>query len=105
MTRLPAANNRSVKRGFVFDSKKDSQIGVDFLPAVLLWRRCAPAAKKSRGNLASEFVEVDGQEAQVEALKDWVRNTACRKPPVFAWSPPRIAMSTRLRNPRSRMTR
>lgn len=62
-------------------AQKDSQIGVDFLPDGVAIAQ-VQTGKKSPGQiLRSEFVEADGQEAQVAALKAWVHSNNLQKTP------------------------
>jgi MSHA biogenesis protein MshI len=62
-------------------AQKDSQIGVDFLPDGVAVAQ-VQTGKKSPGQiLRSEFVEADGQEAQVAALKAWVHSNNLQKTP------------------------
>ncbi len=62
-------------------AKKDSQIGVDFLAGGVAVAQVQSGRKNPGHVLRSEFVEADGQEAQVEALKQWVRNNGLQKTP------------------------
>ncbi len=62
-------------------AKKDSQIGVDFLAGGVAVAQVHTGRKNPGRILRSEFVEADGQEAQVEALKNWVRSNGLQKAP------------------------
>ncbi len=61
--------------------QKDSQIGVDFLPHGVAVAQVQTGKNNPGRILRSEFVAVDGQEAQVEALKDWVQRNSLHKTP------------------------
>ena len=61
--------------------QKDSQIGVDFLPHGVAVAQVQTGKNNPGHILRSEFVAVDGQEAQVEALKDWVQRNNLHKTP------------------------
>ena len=60
-------------------AKKDSQIGVDFLAGGVAVAQVQSGRKNPGHILRSEFVEAEGQEAQVEALKQWVRSNGLQK--------------------------
>ncbi len=62
-------------------AQKDSQIGVDFLPGGVAVTQVQTGKKAPGRILRSEFVEADGQEAQVEALKTWVQSNSLQKTP------------------------
>lgn len=62
--------------------QKDSRIGVDFPPQGVAVAQVQPGKNEPRRILRSEFVAVDGQDAQVEALKDWVQRNSLQKPPL-----------------------
>jgi MSHA biogenesis protein MshI len=61
--------------------QKDSQIGVDFLPHGVAVAQVQTGKNEPGRILRSEFVAVDGQDAQVEALKDWVQRNSLQKTP------------------------
>lgn len=61
--------------------QKDSQIGVDFLPHGVAVAQVQTGKNNPGRILRSEFVAVDGQEAQVEALQDWVQRNSLQKTP------------------------
>lgn len=61
--------------------QKNSQIGVDFLPHGVAVAQVQTGKNNPGRILRSEFVAVDGQEAQVEALKDWVQRNGLQKTP------------------------
>lgn len=62
-------------------AKNDSQIGVDFLTGGVAVAQVQCGRKNPGHILRSEFVEAEGQEAQVEALKNWVRSNGLQKTP------------------------
>lgn len=67
--------------GLFSAAQKDSQVGVDFLPDGVAVARVVTGRKHPGRILESEFVEADGQQAQVEALKAWVRDNHLQKAP------------------------
>ncbi len=67
--------------GLFSTAKRDSQIGVDFLSDGVAVAQVQSGGKAPGQILRSEFVEADGQEAQVEALKHWVRSNGLQKIP------------------------
>jgi MSHA biogenesis protein MshI len=67
--------------GLFSTAKKESQIGVDFLSDGVAVTQVQTGKKNPGGIMRSEFVEASGQEAQVEALKDWVRVNNLQKIP------------------------
>ena len=67
--------------GLFSTAKKESQIGVDFLSDGVAVTQVQTGKKSPGSILRSEFVEASGQEAQVEALKDWVRTNNLQKIP------------------------
>ncbi len=67
--------------GLFFTAKKDSQVGVDFLPNGVAVAQVGVGGKTPGKILRSEYVAADGQEAQVEALSDWVRANHLQKTP------------------------
>ncbi len=67
--------------GLFTSAKKDSQIGVDFLPDGVAMARVRSGRKQPGKILATEFVAADGQQAQVEALRHWVRDNGLQKTP------------------------
>ena len=62
-------------------AQKDSQIGIDFLPDGVAIAQVQTGKKSAGRILRSEFVEADGQEAQVAALKAWVHSNNLQKTP------------------------
>jgi MSHA biogenesis protein MshI len=66
--------------GLFSTAKSESQIGIEFMPDGV-----AVAQVRTRKNpgsiIRSEFVQASGQEAQVEALKQWVRDHNLQKTP------------------------
>ncbi len=67
--------------GLFSTAKKGSQIGVDFLAGGVAVAQVQSGSKNPGHILRSEFVEADGQEAQVEALRHWVRSNGLQKTP------------------------
>lgn len=67
--------------GLFSTAKKESQIGVDFLPDGVALAQVRTGKRNPGGILRSEFVEAAGQEAQVEALQEWVRANSLQKTP------------------------
>ena len=67
--------------GLFSTAKKESQIGVDFLSDGIAVAQVQTGKKNPGSIVRSEFVEASGQEAQVEALKDWVRTNNLQKIP------------------------
>ncbi len=62
-------------------AKKDSRIGVDFLPDGVAVAQVGSGRKQPGAILATEFVAADGQQAQVDALRHWVRERGLQKTP------------------------
>ena len=62
-------------------AQKDSQIGIDFLPDGVAIAQVQTGKQRPGRILRSEFVEADGQEAQVVALKAWVQGNNLQKTP------------------------
>lgn len=60
---------------------KDSQIGVEFLPDGVAIAQVRVSRRNPGHIMRSEFVAADGQQAQVEALKTWVREHGQQKAP------------------------
>ncbi len=67
--------------GLFSSAKKDSQIGVDFLPDGIAVAQVRSGRKQPGLILATEFVAADGQQAQVDALHHWVRDRGLQKTP------------------------
>ncbi len=67
--------------GLFSTAKKESQIGVDFLPDGVAVAQVQTGANNPGGIIRSEFVSAAGQQAQVEALKQWVRSNSLQKTP------------------------
>jgi len=67
--------------GLFSTAKKESQIGVDFQSDGVAVTQVRTDKKNPGSIMRSEFVEASGQEAQVEALKDWVRANNLQKLP------------------------
>ena len=67
--------------GLFSAAQKDSQVGVDFLPDGVAVVQVGVGKKHSGRILRNEFVEADGQEAQIEALKSWVQTHGLQKTP------------------------
>ena len=62
-------------------ANKESQIGVEFLPDGVAIARVRAGRRNPGHILDSEFMPADGQQAQVEALKSWVREHNQQKTP------------------------
>lgn len=62
-------------------AKKDSQIGVDFLPDGVAVAQVQSGKKNTGQILRSDFVAAAGQQAQVEGLSHWVRENNLQKSP------------------------
>jgi len=58
--------------GLFSTASKESQIGVDFLRDGIAIAQVKASGEKPRDLLRAEFIEAIGQEAQVEALRQWV---------------------------------
>ncbi len=67
--------------GLFSTAKKESQIGVDFLSDGVAVAQVQSGKKNPGSIVRSEFVEASGQEAQIEALKEWVRDNSLQKLP------------------------
>lgn len=67
--------------GLFAGAKKDFQVGVDFLPDGVAVAQIQTGRKNPGVILRSEFVPADGQEAQVGALRAWVREHGLQKTP------------------------
>ena len=67
--------------GLFSSAKKDSQIGVDFLPDGVAVARVRSGGRQPGSILETEFVAADGQQAQVDALRHWVRDNGLQKTP------------------------
>jgi MSHA biogenesis protein MshI len=67
--------------GLFATAKKESQIGVDFLPDGVAVAQVQTGASNTGSVIRSAFVNAAGQEAQVEALKEWVRSNSLQKTP------------------------
>jgi MSHA biogenesis protein MshI len=67
--------------GLFSTARKDSQIGVDFLPDGVAVAQVQSSGKNPGRILHSEFVAADGQAAQVEALRAWVHDNGLQKTP------------------------
>lgn len=65
--------------GLFSAAQKDSQVGVDFLPDGVAVTQIGTGRKHPGRILRSEFVEAEGQQAQVEALKAWVQDHGLQK--------------------------
>ena len=60
---------------------KDSQVGVEFLPDGVAIAQVRAGRRNPGHVVRSAYVEADGQQAQVEALKSWVREHNQQKSP------------------------
>lgn len=67
--------------GLFSSAKKDTQIGVDFLPDGVALAQVLTSKKMPGQVLRSEFVAASGQQAQADALKSWVRDNGLHKIP------------------------
>ena len=67
--------------GLFSAAKKESQIGIDFLPDGLAVAQVQTGKNNPGGIIRSEFVSAAGQEAQVEALTEWVSRNGLHKTP------------------------
>ena len=62
-------------------ASKDSQVGVDFLRNGVAVVQVLGAGGQSPALKRAEFIEANGQEAQIEALRGWVRANRLQKSP------------------------
>ena len=67
--------------GLFASAKKDSQIGVDFLPDGVAVAQVRLGRKNPGSIMRSEFVSASGQAEQVDALRAWVREHGAQKTP------------------------
>ena len=67
--------------GLFSRSKKESQIGVEFQHDGVAVAQVRTGQNNPGDIIRSEFVAAAGQEAQVEALKDWVRDNNLQRTP------------------------
>ncbi len=67
--------------GLFSRSKKESQIGVEFQHDGVAVAQVRTGQNSPGDIIRSEFVAAAGQEAQVEALKDWVRDNNLQRTP------------------------
>ena len=67
--------------GLFSAAKKDSQVGVDFQPDGIAVAQVQTGNKNPGRILRSEFIQADGQDAQLQALKDWVHSNNLQKSP------------------------
>jgi len=67
--------------GLFSTAKKESQIGVDFLPDGVAIAQVQTGKDNPGGIIRSEFVGAAGQEAQLEALNQWVGRNNLHKTP------------------------
>jgi len=67
--------------GLFSTAKKESQIGVDFLPDGIAVAQVQTGKNNAGGIIRSEFVSAAGQQAQVEALTEWVGRNSLHKTP------------------------
>ncbi len=67
--------------GLFSTAKKESQIGVDFLPDGVAVAQVQTDRNNPGSIIRSEFVGAAGQAAQVEALSEWVRDNSLQKTP------------------------
>ena len=67
--------------GLFSTAKKESQIGVDFLADGVAVAQVQTGNNNPGDIIRSAYVSAAGQEAQVEALKEWVRSNHLQKIP------------------------
>ena len=67
--------------GLFSTAKKESQIGVDFMPDGVAVAQVQTGKNNPGGIIRSEFVNAAGQDAQVEVLTEWVRHNGLHKTP------------------------
>jgi MSHA biogenesis protein MshI len=67
--------------GLFSTASKESQIGVDFLRNGVAVAQVLAGSKAPGSLVRAEFIEANGQEAQVEALRKWVRSHRLQKAP------------------------
>ena len=65
--------------GLFSTAKKESQIGIDFLPDGVAVAQVQTGKHDPGGIIRSEFVSAAGQQAQLEALTEWVRSNGLHK--------------------------
>ncbi len=83
-------------------AKQDRQIGLDFQSGGVAVVQ-VKSGKKQRGEiLNSEFLSSVGQQAQVQALQNWVADKRAKNPLVYACLPKMITMFTRSTNRKSK---
>lgn len=69
--------------GLFSTASKESQIGIDFLREGVAVAQISTATRNRGSLVRAEFIEAIGQEAQVEALRLWVRRHRLQKAPCF----------------------
>jgi MSHA biogenesis protein MshI len=67
--------------GLFSTASKESQIGVDFLRDGVAVAQVLSGSNNAGSVVRTEFIEANGQEAQVEALRNWVRANRLQKTP------------------------
>jgi len=67
--------------GLFSTASKENQIGIDFLRDGVAVAQILAGGKNPGGLVRAEFIEAIGQEAQVEALRHWVRSHRLQKAP------------------------
>ena len=67
--------------GLFSTANKESQIGIDFLPEGVAVAQVQTGRNNPGSIIRSEFVSAAGQEAQVEALSEWVSRNGLHKTP------------------------
>jgi MSHA biogenesis protein MshI len=67
--------------GLFSTASKESQIGIDFLREGVAVAQISAGSKNPGSLLRAEFIEAIGQDAQVEALRQWVRSHRLQKAP------------------------
>ena len=67
--------------GLFSSANKESQVGVDFLRDGIAIAQVSTGNRQPGSILRSEFVAASGEQAQVEALRQWVRSNHLQKTP------------------------
>ena len=67
--------------GFFTTTRKDAQVGVDFLPDGVAVAQVSLKPKSHGAVVRAEFLPANGQQEQVEALTSWVRGHHLQKAP------------------------
>ena len=88
--------------GLFSSAQQNKQIGLDFQSGGVAVVQVQSGKKRAGRLLHSEYLPAVGQQAQSQALGNWVTKTVSKNHPVFACSPMMITMYIRLKNRRSR---